>query len=318
MRSIWSGNITFGLITIPVKLYTAVSSDRIDFDMLHEKDGARIRYKRVCEREDVEVPWDEIVKGYEIHEGEYVTFTHDELDELDVDTMRAIDIDTFVELSDIDPIYFDKTYYVAPQEGGEKAYQLLVRALGEQERVGVAKFAMRQKEHLCALRVKDDMFVLETMHWPAEIRDPDIDTLDARVKVREREVEMAMSLVDQLTGPFEPDRYRNTFEQQLRAAAEAKLEGKEVTVTPEADKAEPVGDLMEMLRASLDAAKAGKKPTRAKQKPSARSGDGDRPRSKAWLLDRSRDELYELAQKEDVKGRSDMTKDELADALRSR
>lgn len=319
MRSIWSGNITFGLISIPVKLYTAVDSSRIDFDLLHEQDGGHIRYKRVCEKDGKEVDWDDIVKGYEVTSGTYVTFTHDELDELEVESMRVIDIDTFVELADIDPVYYDKSYYVAPQEGGEKAYRLLVRALADQERVGIAKFAMRQKERLCALRVKDDMFVLETMHWPAEIRDPDLEGLDARVQVREREVEMAMNLVDQLTGPFEPGRYRNTFEQQLKKVAKAKLKGKEVTVTEDAAAPEPVTDLMEALQASLKAAKAGRKPTPPKAKPpSSGSGSdgGDKPRSKAWLLDHSREELYEIAQDQDVPGRSKMTKEELVDALR--
>jgi DNA end-binding protein Ku len=332
MRSIWTGHIAFGLISIPVKLYSAVSDDRIHFSMLHEKDGAHIKYKRVSETSGKEVPWDEIVKGYEVTKGEYVTFTHDELDELDVKTMRVIDIDTFVELEDIDPIYYDTTYYVGAGEGGEKAYQLLVRALKEQGRVGIAKFAMREKEHLCALRVKDDMFVLETMHWPAEIRDPDVDGPDAKVQIREREVEMAMNLVDQLTGPFEPERYRNTFEQHLKKAAEAKLEGKEVTRAPEAEEGEPVSDLMELLRQSLDASKRGSKTKRqprrrtskAKSTTTSKASSTStsksttaKPRSKAWLLDQPKSKLEKLAQEQDIEGRSKMTKDELVDALRS-
>lgn len=290
MRSIWTGHIAFGLISIPVNLYSAVSDDRIHFSMLHEKDGAHIRYKRVSQKTGKEVPWDEIVKGYEVSKGEYVTFTHDELDELDVKTMRVIDIDTFVELDDIDPIYYDTTYYVAPGEGGEKAYQLLVRALREQSRVGIAKFAMREKEHLCALRVKDDMFVLETMHWPAEIRDPDIEGLDRRAQIREREVEMAMNLVDQLTGPFEPERYRNTFEQHLKKAAQAKLKGKEITRTPEAEDAEPVSDLMELLRQSLEGSKgAGTSKRQPRRRTSASSSktSGSKARAKAKAKSKS-------------------------------
>ena len=325
MRSIWTGHIAFGLISIPVKLYSAVSDDRIHFSMLHEKDGAHIKYKRVSEKTGKEVPWDEIVKGYEVSKGEFVTFTHDELDELDVKTMRVIDIDTFVELEDIDPIYYDTTYYVGAGEGGEKAYKLLVRALKEQGRVGIAKFAMREKEHLCALRVKDDMFVLETMHWPAEIRDPEVDGPDAKVQIREREVEMAMNLVDQLTGPFEPERYRNTFEQHLKKAAEAKLEGEEITRAPEAEEAEPVSDLMDLLRQSLEASKGGAKPKRqprrrtTKAKASSKTTSKSttaKPRSKAWLLDQSKSRLEQLAQERDIEGRSKMTKDELVDALR--
>lgn len=324
-RPIWSGSISFGLVNVPVKLFSAVSRKTVSFNQIDSRTGSRIRYKKVSAADETEVPAEAIVKGYELPSGQYVLVDDGELSSLDPEATRTIDIEEFVDLAEIDPIYFDKTYYVAPQEGGEKAYHLLVRTLRDQERVGVAKFAMRQKEHLCALRVKDDMFVLETMHWPAEIREPDIEGLDAKVQVREREVEMAMSLVDQLTGPFEPGRYRNTFEQELRKAAEAKLKGKEVTVTPEAEEAAPVSDLMEMLRASLDAAKSGTKPSRAKATSSSKSkskskstkddDDGDRPRSRAWLLDRSRNELYELAKDEQVEGRSDMTKDALVDAL---
>ncbi len=325
MRPIWTGAITFGLITIPVRLYTAVSGSRIEFDLLHESTGNHIRYKRVDEKSGREVDWDDIVKGYEVEDGTYVTFTHDELADLNIESMRTIDIDTFVELEEIDPIHFDKTYYVEPREGGEKPYKLLVKALGEQQRVGIAKFAMRQKEHLCALRVKDDMFVLETMYWPAEIRKPELEGLNASVRIQERELEMAKDIVDQLTGPFEPGRYRNTFEQQLKAAAKAKLEGKEITVAEEVD-ASPVDDLMAALEQSLKAAKAGRKPTRPKAKASksedgdgraSTDGDGAKPKrhGRRWLLDHTKDELLELAQDEDIAGRSKMSKDQLVDAL---
>ncbi|MCW2925502.1 MAG: Ku protein, partial [Thermoleophilia bacterium] len=294
------------------------------FTMLHESSGARIRNKRVDEKSGREVPWDEIVKGYELTEGNYVTFTHDELEELDVESMRTIDIDTFVELADIDPIYYDTTYYIAPQEGGEKAYHLMARALGEGEKVGIAKFAMRQKEHLCALRESDGMLVLETMHWPAEIRDrSDLDGLDSKPQTKEREVEMAMNLVDQLTGKFEPDRYRNTFEQHVKAAAEKKVKGEEISTLPEVEETEPVGDLMELLRASLESAKSGKKPkaaaaakkstTKSSSKSSSKSST--KAHSRSWFLDHSKDELLEIAQHEGLAGRSKMTKDELADAL---
>ena len=310
MRPVWTGAITFGLITIPVRLYSAVDDSRIEFDLLHESTGNRIRYKRVDEQTGREVDWDDIVKGYEVSDGTYVTFTHDELADLDVESMRTIDIDTFVELQDIDPIHYDRTYYVEPREGGEKPYHLLVRALAEQGRVGIAKFAMRQKEHLCALRVKDDIFVLETMHWPAEIRSPDLEGLDRRgVRIQERELDMAKDIVDQLTGPFEPDRYRNTFEQHLRKAAKAKLEGAEVTVAAEEVDASPVDDLMAALEESLEAAKAGRRPSRPK------SSRAPKRHGRRWLLDHTKDELLELAQDADVPGRSKMTKDELVDAL---
>lgn len=317
MRPIWTGSITFGLVTIPVRLFTAVSNHRIEFDLLHASTGEHIRYKRVDEKSGREVEWNDIVKGYEVTDGTYVTFTHDELSELDVESMRVIDIDTFVDLAEIDPVYYDSTYYIEPREGGEKAYKLLVKALAEQERVGIAKFAMRQKEHLCALRVKDDLLVLETMHWPAEIRDPELEGLDANVRIQAKELEMAKDIVDQLTGPFEPDRYKNTFEQHLKKAAKAKLDGKDVTVVEDAIEATPVDDLMAALEQSLKAAKAGRdvraERKRGKAKPDAKPDA--KPKSKAWLLDHTKDELLELAQQEDVAGRSKMSKDELVEAL---
>lgn len=318
MRSVWTGAITFGLITIPVRLYTAVSSDRINFDLLHASTGNHIRYRRVDEQTGREVDWKDIVKGYEVQDGTYVTFTHDELDELSIESMRTIDIDTFVDLGDIDPIYYEKTYYVAPREGGEKAYQLLVRALDEQQRVGIAKFAMRQKEHLCALRVKDGMFVLETMHWPSEIREPDIEGLDARVDVRDRELAMAKDIVDQLTGPFEPGRYRNTFERELKQAAKRKLEGEEVTVASESSSTTPVDDLMAALEESLRAAKAGRRPRRSAV---TGSDDGDAAKGgddRQELREHTKDDLMGMARERDLEGRSSMTKDELVDALAER
>lgn len=330
MRSIWTGHITFGLISIPVKLYTAVSSHRVEFSMLHKSSGAHIRNKRVDEKSGREVAWDDIVKGYEVEDGQYVTFTHDELEALDVESMREIDIDTFVELADIDPIYYDSTYYIAPQEGGEKAYHLLVKALREGEKVGIAKFAMRQKEHLAALRVSGDMLVLETMYWPAEIRSPDdLEGLDKRPSVREREVDMAMDLVEQLTGPFEPERYRNTFEAHVKAAAKEKLAGHEITVAEDDVDREPVSDLMAALEQSLKAARAGHKPKLPTKAAAAKRDDGDakstsskgtkepakRPHGKRWLLDHTKDELLEIAQDEDVPGRSKMSKEDLVEAL---
>lgn len=321
MRAVWTGAVTFGLISIPVKLYTAVSDERIDFDLLHEKDGGRIRYRRVCEKEDKEVPWEEIVKGYEIEEGTYVTFTRDELDELDVRSLRSIDIDAFVDRDEIDPIYYERTYYLEPREGGEKAYRLLARTLEDQRRLAVAKFAMRQKEHLCALRVSGRMLVLQTMHWPSEIREPDLDLPDDRVQIRDRELDMAANLVEALASPFEPERYENVFEERVHEAAKRKLEGKEITVSEPEKEPEPVADLMAMLEASLTSARTGRtsgargsgKGTRAALDDDS-DGDG-RPHSRQWLLNHTKDELYEMAQDQDVAGRSEMTKAELAEAL---
>lgn len=306
--------MSFGLINIPVKLYSATGDDRIDFDLLHEQDGGRIRYRRVCEKDGQEVDWDEIVKGYECSPGEYVTFTHDELDELDVDTMKMIDIDTFVRLDDIDPIYYEKTYYLAPQKGGEKAYRLLCEALDRQDRVGVAKFALRQKEHLSALRVMDGWLVVQTMHWPSEIREPDFD-IDTSAKVRTQERDMAIELIDKLTGDFEPERYRNDFERKLKAAARRKAQGKQVVIAESTDEQRaPVDDLMAALTASISG--AGKRRSGSESSKSHGNGNGA-GRSREWLLDRPKRELSKLAREREIKGRSDMTKDELVDALTS-
>jgi DNA end-binding protein Ku len=318
MRAIWTGAITFGLISIPVKLYSAVGEQRVHFRMLRESDGSPIHFKRVAEKDGREVEWKNIVKGFEYEDGKYVTFTHDELDELDVDSIRVIDIDAFVDLEDIDPVFYEKAYYVAPVEGGEKAYRLLAEALEEQNRVGVAKFAMREKEHLCALRVRDGKFVLQTLHWPAEIRNADIESLKNinRVKVSSREKAMAGDLIEQLAGKFEPGRYRNEFERKVKAVAKRKAKGEEVVRAPEPKAEEQdVSDLMAMLEQSLTAARSGKKPKPKSKASSAKSGGNGNGTTRSKYAKASKDDLLKLARKQDIPGRSDMTKDELAKAL---
>jgi DNA end-binding protein Ku len=261
VRPIWKGSITFGLISIPVKLFSAVQEKSIKFNMLHDEEacpegGGRIKLKRTCSACDQEVAWDDIVKGYEYSSGHYVTFTPDELSALDVDSIKAIDVVSFVPLTDIDPIYFNKTYYVAPDATGIKAYKLLADALEAEGQVGLAKVALREKEHLATIRLKDDVFVLETMHWPDEIREPEFEELDKKVDVRDTEVKMARQLIQQLSADFNPREFQDEYRIKLEQMAEQKIEGEEVTVAAEAEE-EPtkVVDLMEALKASVADAK---------------------------------------------------------------
>jgi DNA end-binding protein Ku len=261
VRPIWKGSITFGLISIPVKLFSAVQEKSIKFNMLHDEEacpegGGRIKLKRTCSACDQEVAWDDIVKGYEYSSGHYVTFTPDELSALDVDSIKAIDVVSFVPLTDIDPIYFNKTYYVAPDASGIKAYRLLADALEAEGQVGIAKVALREKEHLATIRLKDELFVLETMHWPDEIREPEFEELEKKVDVRDTEVKMARQLIQQLSADFDPGEFQDDYRIKLEQMAEKKIEGEEVTVAAEAEE-EPtkVVDLMEALKASVADAK---------------------------------------------------------------
>ncbi|MEA2509120.1 MAG: end-binding protein Ku [Actinomycetota bacterium] len=272
-RSLWSGAITFGLISIPVKLYSSVQEKSLKFHMLHGEDGGRIKYKRVCDICGKEVGWDDIIKGYEYSKDHYVTFDDDELAALDVDSIRAIDVVSFVDLEEIDPIYFNKTYYVIPDAPGLKAYKLLAQALEAEREVGIAKVALRDKEHLATIRLKEGVFVLETMYWPDEIREPEFAELNKRVSVRDAEVKMARQLIQQLTAEFDPDEFHDEYREKLEQLVDQKQQGQEITYAPEPE-AEPtkVVDLMEALKASVAEAKKQKKPVAAdsKKKPATR------------------------------------------------
>jgi len=257
MRSIWNGAITFGLISIPVSLYSAVEEKSLKFHQLHGSDHGRIRYKRVCSVDDEEVPYDEIVKGYEYEKDRYVVFSDEELERLPSDSIRAVDIVSFVPLEEIDPIYFQRSYYLAPEPTGVKAYRLLAQALTESGRVGLAKITLREKEHLATLRLRDNVFVLETMYWPDEIRKPEFEELDKDVEIRPQELAMARSLIDNLSDHLDPDAFVDTYRQRLEEAAEAKIAGQEVAVAPSGEPPQ-ILDLMEALKASVEATKAKK------------------------------------------------------------
>jgi DNA end-binding protein Ku len=271
----WKGAISFGLVTIPVSVYPATEEKTLRFNQLHDEDGGRIRYKRVCEKDGEEVSFEHIVKGYEVEKDRYVVLTDEDFDAVPVASSRAIDIVQFVEFDEIDPVMFKKSYYLVPEETGAKAYSLLREAMKEDDRVGIAKVSFRDKEHIAALRFKDDAFVLETMFWPDEIREADFGGVDVDQDVRDNELTMARQLIDSLTSEWNPDEFSDAYRDALLKIVEAKLNGQEIEVV-EAEPAAKVVDLMEALKASVAAAKketkadaAPKKKTAAK-KPAAK------------------------------------------------
>ena len=276
MKTIWKGAISFGLVTIPVRVYGATEAKSLRFHQLHEPDGGRIRYKRVCSIDGQEVDYSEIVKGYEYEKDHYVTLTDEELDSLPVTTAKAIEIERFVEAEEIDPIYFQKAYYLVPEGTGVKAYHLLREAMADDGKVALAKVAFRDKEHLATLRLRAGVFVLETMFWPDEIRAARFEELDEQVELRPQEIRMARSLIESLTDEFKPEEFRDEYRAALEDLVARKVQGEEITYAEEAEPSKVV-DLMEALRASVEAAKAGKPAAERK----ASSGAGTRRRKKA-------------------------------------
>jgi DNA end-binding protein Ku len=268
MKTIWKGAISFGLVTIPVRVYGATEEKSLRFHQLHAPDGGRIRYKRVCSIDGEEIDWSEIVKGYEYEKDHYVTLTDEELASLPVSTAKAIEIERFVDADQIDPIFFQKSYYVVPEATGLKAYQLLREAMVDDDKVAIAKVAFREKEHLATLRLRDNIFVLETMYWPDEIRAADFDVLDEQAQVRPQEVRMARSLIESLSSDFEPGEFQDTYRAALEELVAKKVQGEEITYSEEAEPSKVV-DLMEALRASVEAAKADKPKPATRKKPAS-------------------------------------------------
>jgi len=266
-RAMWKGAISFGLVTIPVSVFPATEEKSLKFNQLHDEDMGRIRYKRVCEKDGDEVSFDHIVKGYEYEKDHYVVLTDEDLDKVPVESSRAIDIVQFVDLEEIDPILYKKTYYLVPEETGAKAYALLRQAMSEDGKVGIAKVSFRDKEHLAALRFKDRVFVLETMFWPDEIRAAEFDALDKDAKARPQEVEMARTLVDKLPEAWNPEEYGDAYREALMEIVEKKIAGEEIEVIEEAPPAKVV-DLMDALKASVEAAKSKTPAAPAKRKSS--------------------------------------------------
>ncbi|MFM9370465.1 Ku protein [Streptomyces sp. Da 82-17] len=329
-RAIWTGVITFGLVSVPVGLFTATEDHTVHFHHLQRGTSDRIRNRRVNERTGKEVDSEDIVKGYEVADGEYVVVEPEELDEIAPGRSRTLDISDFVDLDAIDPVYFGRSYYLAPRgEEYLKVYGLLRAALAERGKAGIATFVMRNRQYLTAIRAEDKVLVLQTLHWSDEVRDPvdELPELPSGRVGKGKELDSALALVDALTSPWEPDRYSDTYQEKVRELVRAKAEGEEVVQEEEAPKATDVVDLMEVLEASLSQArgKSGKpsgsstsgKPSKS-SKPS-RSGKSGKPASEAdsasSLQELTKAELYERAADQDVPGRSKMTREELVEAL---
>jgi DNA end-binding protein Ku len=285
MRAMWKGSVSFGLVSIPIQMYAATENKNVSLRQVHEADGGRIQYKRFCTVDGQEVPYAEIAKGYELPDGEMVVITDTEMAELPLPSQRTIDVLEFVPLESIDPIQYDRTYYLEPQKNAVKPYIVLRDALQKSSQVAIAKVAVRQRESMAVLRVHADVMVMTTMLWPDEVREPDFPFLrDDPPQIRPQEVTMAGSLIDSLAEPvFEPEKYHDHYREALEEMIEAKVAGEETTkpaaVTAKAD----VVDLMAALQASVDAAKKSRgakstseesdedeAPAAAKKKPAAR------------------------------------------------
>ncbi len=275
-RSIWRGAISFGLVNVPVKLYSAVSKKTVRFNQLHDADGARIQQKRVCSRDGEEIPFENIVKGYEISPDRYVVVTPEELEALDPKKTRTINIEDFVDLDEIDPLYYEHPYYLAPDTGASKAYKLLLTALTESNKVAIARVVIRSKEYLTAIRPANGVLTMETMLFADELVPADTleELPDEDVQTTEREVEMARQLIDSLSASFEPDKYRDEYRERVLDLIERKAEGQEIAIQPAPEEPAEVPDLMAALEASLADAKQRRKPTAAAAQA---NGDGAGP-----------------------------------------
>ncbi len=254
-RAIWKGAINFGLVTIPVGMYTATENKTPKFKQLRKSDHSPIRYKRVAEADGEEVSWDDIVKGYEFEKDRYVVFTDEELTAANQESNRLVDVIQFVDESEIDPMLYKSSYYLAPEKTGTKAYRILAEALKEKGRVGIAKVSIREKQHLATLREKDGLIVMETMFWPDEIREGEFEELEEKVEIRDEEVAMAAMIIDNLTRPFEPSNYVDRSREAVEELAAKKVAGEEI-VAPTSPEPTKVVDLLEALKASVEATKA--------------------------------------------------------------
>ena len=254
----WSGAISFGLVNVPVKLYSAVSRKTVRFNQLNAETGNRIQQKRVDPETGEEVGYDQIVKGYELTKDRYVVITPDELESLDPEKTRTVDIEDFVDLDEIDPIYYDHPYYLAPDTGAAKAYQLLVDAMEDANKVAIARVVIRSKENLVAIRPRDGVLAMETMLFHDEVvPSHDIEDLPEgkELKATDRELKMAQQLIDSLSSEFDPTSYRDEYREKVLELIERKAAGEEIAVQPEAPQPARVPDLMAALEASLAAVK---------------------------------------------------------------
>jgi DNA end-binding protein Ku len=272
MRSIWKGSIAFGLVNVPVKVYSATQDHDIKFHQVHAKDNGRVRYKRVCEVDGEVVEYGDLARAYESDDGQMVVITDDDISTLPEERSREIEVLEFVPASDVDPMMFDRSYFLEPDSKSSKSYVLLAKTLAETDRMAIVHFTLRNKTRLAALRVKDfgkrEVMVVHTLLWPDEIRDPDFPVLDKKIEIKPAELKMAGQVVESMADNFNPDRYHDTYQEQLQELVDAKLEGGEAFTTQEQpaqlDESEDVSDLLAKLEASVK----------------ARSGDGKLPTKK--------------------------------------
>jgi DNA end-binding protein Ku len=297
-RAIWSGSISFGLVNVPVRMYSAISEHKLHFHYVHKPDESPIGYQKICKLEDKPVPDDEIVKAFEFEPGEYVFMEDEDFEAARSEGYKTIEISDFVPNEQVDPIYFARTYYLGPEAGGDKVYTLLLKALEESGLTAIAKFVMRDRQYLGALRPRRGVIALEQMYFADEVRSTD-EVKPEKARVSGQELAMAGQLIDNFAGDFEPKKYKDTYREALCDIIRAKRAGKEVHRAPEVEEEAPP-DLLEALRASIEAAGG---------RTRSRNGPG---RDLSGL---SKAELDERARKAKIPGRSKMTKDELIEAL---
>jgi DNA end-binding protein Ku len=253
MRAIWTGALSFGLINIPIRLYSATATEeRLSFDMLHKKDLSPIRYARVCRTDGKEIPYQDIVKGYEYKEGDYVVLTDEDFKKASPRKTKTIDILDFAKETEIDTIFYEKPYYLEPDKGAEKAYALLREALKKSKKVGVASFVLRNKEHLAVIKPYGRAILLNQLRFQEELRKPEGLNLPEASKARNKEIDMALALIDQLSEPFKPEEYKDTYKRELKKVIEAKAKGKKLKVKEKVPEPTDVVDLVAMLKASLN------------------------------------------------------------------
>ncbi|GIP39991.1 non-homologous end joining protein Ku [Paenibacillus sp. J31TS4] len=255
MHTLWKGAISFGLVNVPIKMFAATEEKDIHMKYIHKECGSSLSYVKKCNNCEREVPWEEIAKGYEYEPGHYVIFEKEELERLNTEATKEIKILDFVDLTDIDPIYFQKTYYLSPGDTGSNAYNLLLESLRQTGKIGIATVTLRSKSTLAAIRIVDGCIAMETIFYPDEIRSvKQVPNLPENVQVNDKELTMAKMLIDQLSGPFEPEKYTDEYRAALMEAIEQKIAGKEVKAAPEVQRTNVI-DLMSALQASLDAVK---------------------------------------------------------------
>ncbi len=252
MRAIWSGTISFGLVTIPVRLFSGSESHSLDLDMLRKDDLCPVKYARVCRSDGKEIPYEDIVKGYEYNEGDYIVLEKEDFEKANVKKTKTIDIQDFVMESEVDTIFYEKPYYLEPDKGGDKPYALLREALKKSKKVGIADFVLRNREHIAVIKPYGNLLLLNQLRYHDEIRETAELNLPEAKLVKEKELKMAMSLIDQTTAKFKPEEYEDTYIEDLKKIIEAKAKGKKPMVKGKAPKKSNVVDMMTLLKKSLE------------------------------------------------------------------